>query len=121
MANSAIKKIEKVNVYQEDNNNKKTLIQSDVPIGTNVVYKKANSSDINGFIDAKETNGTITLTNHASVYVSSNVLCADTIKEGGTLLTNKYIQSISTVQTGNRKYLVTSQNKTATNVLGIAP
>lgn len=117
MANSAIKKIEKVNVYQEDNNNKKTLIQSNVPIGTNVVYKKVNSSDTNGFIDAKETNGTITLTNHASVYVSSNILCADTIKEGGTLLTNKYIQSISTVQTGNRKYLVTSQDKTATNIL----
>lgn len=117
MANSAIKKIEKVNVYQEDNNNKKTLIQSNVPIGTNVVYKKANSSDKNGFIDAKETNGTITLTNHASVYVSSNILCADSIKEGGTLLTNKYIQSISTVQSGNRKYLVTSQDKTATNVL----
>lgn len=117
MANSAIKKIEKVNVYQEDNNNKKTLIQSNVPIGTNVVYKKANSSDKNGFIEANETNGTITLINHASVYVSSNILCADSIKEGGTLLTNKYIQSISTVQSGNRKYLVTSQDKTATNVL----
>lgn len=117
MANSAIKKIEKVNVYQEDNNNKKTLIQSNVPIGTNVIYKKENSADKNGFIEAKETNGTITLTNHASVYVSSNILCADSIKEGGTLLTNKYIQSISTVQSGNRKYLVTSQDKTATNVL----